>query len=440
METMGLDPMIAQTAWSTLLYSMSRKYSSLCLSDNISYSDITLAQGGNTTAKHWNPLTVQDYNPPSDFADQLSDSASPIFVDSSVPNSLLMFPANTTAGIASLAAAIGLRPQDLFGVCLVLFLCIIAGAIAISLVIWGIDQLGIRLFGRREKGSPFGTRSPAYMAPVKDSDKSMSPTGDEDGTSAVGYRLFRSASLPLSSALKRKWWRLGIKPSSFHGSILHGNLVRILILFHLPITIFSSYQFANAHSQSSLASVVLAAFAFALFSIGLPAFLLVRLYTTATNKLYDETRTLMMLGPLYNHYAHGSQLFASIFFANNLIYGITIGCGQKSGTAQAIIILVTEIGTSLGTSIWLPWGRGATMGFISFFFCVARITVAVLLVILTPTVSSLNRDILADRLITFLKLSGFRWYYRGKLDCGVNLVHSWCDVSCIFDDIGCQAS
>ena len=178
-------------------------------------------------------------------------------------------------------------------------------------------------------------------------------------------------------------------PSSFHGSLLHGNLVRILVLFHLPLTIFSSYQFANATTQSSLASVILAVISFAVLSIGVPVFLIIRLYTTATNKLYDETRTLMMLGPLYNHFGHGSQLFACIFFANSLIYGITIGCGQKSGTAQAIIVLVTEVATSLSTSIWLPWGRGATMGLISFFFCVGRITVAVLLVILTPTVGTL---------------------------------------------------
>jgi hypothetical protein len=46
--------------------------------------------------------------------------------------------------------------------------------------------------------------------------------------------------------------------------------------------------------------------------------------------------------------------------------------------------------TALVTSIWLPWGHGASMGLISFLFCVARIVVAVLLVILTPTVSVLQ--------------------------------------------------
>ncbi|KAH8118400.1 hypothetical protein DFH11DRAFT_1567211 [Phellopilus nigrolimitatus] len=361
-------PMLAQTAWSTLIY-------------NITVTD------GNTTALHWNPLTVQDYSPPTDFSDQLNDPTSTIFVNTSAPNALLMFPADTGPGIASFAAAVGLRPQDLFGVCLVLFLAIIAAAIAISLSIWGLDKLGILLLGTGEKGLPFGTRSPAYVAPTKDADKSGLTSTDDDGTSAMGHFLFRSTSIPLSSALGRNWWNLHIKPNSFHGTILHGNLVRILILFHLPVTIFASYQFANAHSQSSLASVVLACFSFAVFSVGIPVFLIARLYTTATNKLYDEMRTLMMLGPLYNHYGHGSQLFACIFFANNLIYGITIGCGQKSGTAQAIIILVTEVGASLSTSIWLPWGRGATMGLISFFLCVARITIAVLLVILTPTVS-----------------------------------------------------
>jgi choline-glycine betaine transporter len=68
---------------------------------------------------------------------------------------------------------------------------------------------------------------------------------------------------------------------------------------------------------------------------------------------------------------------------------VTIGCGQHSGTAQAIIILVAEVVSALVTSVWLPWGAGAGMGLISFLFCVARIVVAVLLVILTPTVSLL---------------------------------------------------
>jgi hypothetical protein len=171
--------------------------------------------------------------------------------------------------------------------------------------------------------------------------------------------------------------------------VLHGNLIRILILFHLPITIFSCYQFSSGKSQSSLTAVILAAFAFAIFSVTIPAFLLYRLSTTPTNKLYDEASTLLALGPLYSYYAHGSELFASLFFASNIAYGVALGCGQQSGTAQSIIILVIEVASALTTSVWLPWGRGATMGTASFILCVARIITAVLLVILSPVVRAL---------------------------------------------------
>lgn len=79
-------------------------------------------------------------------------------------------------------------------------------------------------------------------------------------------------------------------------------------------------------------------------------------------------------------------MFASLLFATNIVFGITIGVGQNSGTAQAVVILVVEVISALVTSIWLPWGSGASMGLINFLFCVARIVMAVLLVILTPTV------------------------------------------------------
>lgn len=326
---------------------------------------------------------MQDYSPPSEFADQLDDASSPIFLNESTPNTLFLLPKGTPAGIASLAYTIGLRPRDLFGVCIGIFLCIVAGVIALSLIIWGVDHMVASFTG---DGSKRFSRGAPYINQARDGDKVDLPAAGEDGASNSGHVLVRASSIPLSSGLGRGWWRHRIRPNSFHGSILHGNLVRLLILFHFPITIFSCYQFSSGKSQSSLSSVVLAALSFVIFSIILPVALILRLTMTATNRLYDRTRTLMMLGPLYNHYGHGSQLFACMFFATNLLYGLTIGCGQRSGTAQAIIILVVEIGSSLGTSIWLPWGRGASMGLISFFFCVARITVAVLLVILTPTV------------------------------------------------------
>ena len=429
--------MFAQTAWSMLSYSELILFLRFIFWNSL-HPDITLAQKGNATTTHWNPLRVQDYDPPSDFADQLSDSTSAIFVDSSQPNTLYMVPDGTTSGIKSFAAAVGLRPQDLFGVCLIIFLCIIAVVILLSTVIWGVDRIGMLLFGDKDKDAPFGMRTPAYSTTSKEVDK-LGGSPADDGGNTIGHFLFRTASIPLSTTLnRRKWWRVKMNPGSFHGQILHGNLVRILILFHLPITLFSAYQFANAGGQSTTTSVVLAVLSFIVFSLGIPVFLIYRLYTTATNKLYDETKTLMMLGPLYNHFGHGSQLFACILFANNIIYGVTVGCGQKSGTAQAIIILVTEIGSSLSTSIWLPWGRGATMGLISFFFCVARITIGVLLVILTPTVSHFSTTL--SRKSLNMKLAGIGWKCCRRMGGIGNFAHPWFDVCCICLHPGDQAA
>jgi Transient receptor potential (TRP) ion channel len=244
-------------------------------------------------------------------------------------------------------------------------------------------------FGHR-KNQYGATRSPRYSATGKDILDGLPgahSTIDEDRSHSSHF-LFKTSNFPQGS--RKKWFRFRPNFTSFHFCVLHGNLVRILMLFHLPVTIFSSYELTLSHDQTSTWCRALAALSLISFSIAIPIWLNFRLFVTSTSKLYDETWTLLALGPLYNHYRHGSQLYACMFFATSLTLGMTIGCGQKSGIAQAVIILLIEVISALITSIWLPWGHGASMGLISFLFCVARIVVAVLLVILTPTVSFLR--------------------------------------------------
>ncbi|THH16421.1 hypothetical protein EW146_g4219 [Bondarzewia mesenterica] len=365
-------PLLSQTAWSTLSY------------------NITLSQGSDGSQDHWNPVFTPSFQPPSDFADQLTDQNSPLFINTTVSNTLFSLPTDASPGLSSFAYSVGLRPRDIYGICMVLFLSIIAGTIVLSLLVWGIDWLASSLhrkFNRDRQGAGYGARSPRYSSASKDMLEGMaSMQGVEEDRSLNSHFLFRATSrFPASS--RKYWWKLRPDFSSFHFSILHGNLTRVIMLFHLPVTIFSCYQMTLGRSNASLVSIILAALSFAAFSILIPSLLILRLFMTPTSKLYDETWTLLSLGPLYNHYRQGSQLFACLFFATSLAFGVTIGCGQKSGTAQAIIILVIEVVSALITSIWLPWGHGASMGLISFLFCVARIVIAVLLVILTPTVS-----------------------------------------------------
>lgn len=349
--------------------------------------DISISQGSDASVEHWNPLGVPPFQAPAAFADQINDRSSAIFIDSSAPNVIFQLPNNATDGIESFAYAVGLRPNDLFGICLSIFLAIIAVTFIVSVVVWTLDWLASFISGiSRSTPALNGSRSPRYSATGKDLLEGLAQLPTSEERSANGHGLFRPASrFPFGRRMKA----LQIRFVSFHGSVLQGNLIRILILFHLPVTIFSCYQMTLGRTRASLASIILAAFSFAILSVMFPIFLILRLSFTNTTKLYDETWTLLSLGPLYNHYRHGSQMFACLLFATNIAFGITIGCGQKSGTAQAIIILVIEVVSALGTSVWLPWGHGASMGLISFLFCVARIVIAVLLVILTPVVRAL---------------------------------------------------
>ncbi|KAJ7681206.1 hypothetical protein B0H17DRAFT_943289 [Mycena rosella] len=357
-------PLLVQTAWATLSYNIT-------LTNNV----------------HWDPLVTLPYSPPSDFADQLADPTSPLYINPDVPNLLFTLPANATSGMSMFAYTLGVRPKDLFPICIIIFLAIVAATIVLSFVVWFIDLIASLVSGAvsHPGHSARRARSPGP--------KDIETVASADETKPA---MFRPASrLTLSGggggggvATSRKpWYRVRTEISSFHGSVLHGNLVRILVLFHLPLTIFAAFEMTQPAELVSTRSRSLAALSFAVLSVLLPAVLVVRVTLTTTNKLYDETRTLLALGPLYNHYRHGSQLFASLLFATNLVFGVVIGVGQKSGTAQAIVILVVEVAAALVTSIWLPWGSGASMGLISFLFCVARIVVAVLLVILTPVIS-----------------------------------------------------
>jgi hypothetical protein len=158
-----------------------------------------------------------------------------------------------------------------------------------------------------------------------------------------------------------------------------------LILFHLPLTLFSVYQW-TIRDVASLASVILSALTFAVFSVLLPIYLLIQVSTTPTAKLYDAMRTLLSLG-LYNIYAQGNQLYQALRFVASLATGIAIGAGQKNGTAQAVVLLVIEIAFGLVTTIWQPWRPGAGMVVPGFLFTVIRIASTVLLLIMSPAVS-----------------------------------------------------
>ncbi len=114
-------------------------------------------------------MFAPDFNAPSDFQTQINDESSVLYLDPSVSNTIFTLPRNASVGMTSFAYSVGVRPEDLFGICLILFLGVVAAAIAVSSVIWLIDHFAGfvgGLVGKSHQGPGMtrlgGTRSPAF--------------------------------------------------------------------------------------------------------------------------------------------------------------------------------------------------------------------------------------------------------------------------------------
>lgn len=174
-------------------------------------------------------------------------------------------------------------------------------------------------------------------------------------------------------------WRL-------HLALLQGNLTRVLILFHLPLTLFSVYEVSH-FSTSPSSSFALACVVLALVCVIAPFGILLQMHRKSIRELFTSLPLLLSVGPLYNTYSEECTMFSSVRIFSNIIVAVLIGAVQSTGIAQAAVILLTEVADTLVTSLWLPWGDNAAMGPLAFVLSIARIIIAVLLVVLSPAVN-----------------------------------------------------
>ncbi|KAG6897606.1 hypothetical protein C0992_013046 [Termitomyces sp. T32_za158] len=210
-------------------------------------TDITLLSS--SASHHWNPFHTPPYPPSSNFTDQFDDSGSPLFINASVPNTLFTLPDDATHGLSSFAYTIGLRPQDLFSVCLILFLSILAGAVLLAVLVWFIDYLACSIantLGGPGNSGPHtvarlaGARSPGFSSIKEIPDTTNSAAQDErkslNGQSPTGHGLFKPPSrfaLPLStggSSTERGINRISIGAGA--GSwVAYGILIILALVF-----------------------------------------------------------------------------------------------------------------------------------------------------------------------------------------------------------------
>ncbi|GAA5862778.1 hypothetical protein JCM8547_006542 [Rhodosporidiobolus lusitaniae] len=379
-------PVFAQTAWTALVYNNTLSFTSPA-----------------------DPVLPENATLPTPFASQISDTSSPLYLDTSLSNVLLDLDSSAD-GIERWARMVGVRHEDLWSICAFTFLSLCAGVIAAHLVFFAFDSALDAVFPKRRSAVK-------QIASVEDKDglgnehddPSSFSLGKEHGLnesygsgSAAGRPSDASAGRYLGSGdfLDDEYldgsgdhgrpgacrgenafpsWKL-------HLALLQGNLTRVLLLFHLPLSLFSAYQF-SLYSSAPISTFALAVVLFALVCVAWPAYLLFQIHVKSVRELYTRLPTLLSLGVLYNTYSEECTQFAFPTFVSNLVVGVVIGAVQGTGTAQAAVILIVEVAHTLITSLWLPWGDNSAMGALAFLLSLARIIIAVLLVVLSPTVN-----------------------------------------------------
>ncbi|WVQ99284.1 hypothetical protein IAU59_006416 [Kwoniella sp. CBS 9459] len=368
-------PIFAREAWAHLVW------------------NTTLVQGSNANLDRINPYP-SNYTPSPAFAAQMNDAQYPLYLDANSFNPVIDF-RRAPQGMESFALAVGLRPQDLFGTCLSIFLIIVAAVILISLVVWFLHAI----MEYSSIGSPKLQNSPG----PKRTSLGSSPRGSLGGKEAYDPRnpsAYSDNALPTRASLaqqrqastpskfRRVWFRFRHKgeAGAFHAATLYGNLLRLILIFHLPITIFSIYQLCLGN-RASIVSRVFAALAFAFISVLIPAFIMYKIHRAPSGKLYDATRTLLSLGPMYNIYVEGKQMFRGFPLLASLVAGVVVGAGQKSGIAQAIIMILVELAMLIVPGAWYPWAEGASMGLPNVFLSMLRLISVVLVMLLSSTIA-----------------------------------------------------
>ncbi|KAK9721892.1 hypothetical protein K7432_003075 [Basidiobolus ranarum] len=139
-----------------------------------------------------------------------------------------------------------------------------------------------------------------------------------------------------------------------HIAFVAGNVLRVLLLFHLPLTLFAFYQLYT-HKTTWVTAV--AAVVLVILSFGVIGAILGHMLRIAPQSIiFIDAFYMLLYGPLYNNYTSETCRFAFVDVGYRLILAAIIGLGQGSGLVQLILILCLEVGNFyaiVGTHPWI---------------------------------------------------------------------------------------
>lgn len=314
-KRLATDPVVGQTAWSSLAY------------------NITLAQQPGQL--HDNLLSASPTELSSNAQTSLSNPDSPIYLDESLPPVLLTI--DGAQGLERFASVVGLNPKDLWPNAAAIFLILAGGVVLLSAA-----ALAVAAIFARKGGTPPGVQPT----------KRISRHGTLDDIAGQLVHSKEDEDLPNRQAPSQPHHVDGIN-WVWHARMLCGNLLRLTLLFQLPIVIFSSFQIALLHPRTdtfpaSPASVALAVLLL-LFVTLFPFAALWRVHEHSIHDTAGELPPLLSYGPLYNAFGDRSYQFMLVRLAGVTISGVFVGALQGKPIVQVIIVLVIEVVETLTT-------------------------------------------------------------------------------------------
>lgn len=310
-----------------------------------------------------------------------------MFLDTTLPNVLIDL-SPSAIGIGKWAQAVGVRHTDLWSICTFTFVVICAIVVAVQLLFAVFDSaLDLASPSRSSKSRlRLLGKEKADQVPPTDAGSNLNRFSRMSHSSSLGGLIGEWGEEEEEEVTERTRPEDDFPSWQLHLALLQGNLTRVLLIFHLPLTLFSVYQL-SLHATSPISTLVLAALVLILVCFAIPALLLWRIHNTPIGTLFTSLPVLLSIGPLYNTYSDECTMFSGVRFVGNLALGIVIGAVQGTGTAQAAVILLVEVADTLVTSLWLPWADNSSMGPLAFILSISRIIVGVLLVVLSPAVA-----------------------------------------------------
>ncbi|KAE8446822.1 hypothetical protein EG329_011599 [Mollisiaceae sp. DMI_Dod_QoI] len=169
---------------------------------------------------------------------------------------------------------------------------------------------------------------------------------------------------------------------------LKGTIFRLILIGYPPMTILCLWEFTQNDSPAEIFLAVVfffgmsAALALAAYNVFQTAKHSERTHKTPAYSLYADGTVLKKWGFLYTQFKASAYSYVVPILAYILIKGAFIGLGQKSGTTQAIALVMIEAFALIGATVVRPWMDKTTNG-INIAICVTNFINAIFLLIFT---------------------------------------------------------